>query len=134
MEASETRGCGTGMPAAEGGRIRERNVVLYFILSLLTCGLFCLYWFCTLNDDTNRVSNHPEGPCGVVALLLSFVTCGIYGWFWAYAMGSRVDEARQARLGLPDGSSGALYLILALLGLPLLAFIIQQSELNRMAD
>lgn len=118
-------------PPVPGG-IRQRSIVLYVVLTFATCGLFGIYWFCTLNDDTNLVSNHPEALGGIVSLLLSIVTCGIYGFFWFYAMGQRIDEAKMAR-GLPAGSSGALYLILAILGLGFIPYIIQQSELNRLA-
>jgi hypothetical protein len=122
----------TPVPPLPGGGIAPRNIVLYVILTVVTCGLFGIFWFCTLNDDTNLVSGHPEAPNGVVALLLTFITCGIYGLYWYYAMGQRIDEAKMSR-GLPAGSSGALYLILAILGLAFVANIIQQSELNRLA-
>lgn len=120
------------VPPPPGAGIPQRNIVLYVILTFATCGIFGIFWFCTLNDDTNRVSNHPEAPGGIVALLLCLVTCGIYGLFWYYNMGQRIDEAKMAR-GLPAGSSAALYLVLALLGLPLVANIVQQGELNRLA-
>ena len=58
--------------------IQKRNIGLYVVLTFITCGLFGLYWFCTLNDDTNQVSGHTEAMGGVAALLLSIVTCGIY--------------------------------------------------------
>ena len=35
--------------------IQKRNIAVYFILSIVTCGIFGLYWFCTLNDDTNKI-------------------------------------------------------------------------------
>ena len=121
----------TAAPSAPA--IQQRNIVLYVILTLVTCGLFGIYWFCTLNDDTNAVSGHPEAPSGVVALLLTIVTCGIYGLFWYYNMGTRIDEAK-AKRGMAGGSSGALYLVLALLGLGFVAEIMLQSELNKLAS
>lgn len=114
-------------------KIQKRNIALYFILTLVTCGIFGIYWFCTLNDDTNKVSGHPEAASGVVALLLSVVTCGIYGLFWMYNMGTRIDEAK-AKRGQPGGSSGALYLILAILGLGFISELILQNELNKLAE
>ena len=97
------------------------------------CGLFGLYWFCTLNDDTNKVSGHPEATNGILALVLTIVTCGIYGLFWMYNMGTRIDEAK-AKRGAPGGSSGALYLVLALVGLGFVSEILLQSELNKLAE
>lgn len=118
---------------ASAPQIQKRNIVLYILLSLVTCGLFGIYWFCTLNDDTNKISGHPEAPNGVVALLLLIVTCGIYGLFWFYNMGSRIDEAK-AKRGIAGGSSGALYLVLALLGFRFVSKILLQNELNNLAS
>lgn len=120
-------------PAAAPALIQKRNIALYFILTLVTCGLFGLYWFCTLNDDTNKVSGHPEATNGILALVLTIVTCGIYGLFWMYNMGTRIDEAK-AKRGAPGGSSGALYLVLALVGLGFVSEILLQSELNKLAE
>ncbi|MBR4652475.1 MAG: DUF4234 domain-containing protein [Kiritimatiellae bacterium] len=113
--------------------IQKRNTALYFILSIITCGIFGLYWFCTVNDDTNKVSGHPEATGGVAALLLTILTCGIYGLFWTYNMGTRIDEAKVKR-GLPSGNLGMLYLILSLVGFGWVAQILMQSELNKLAE
>ena len=113
--------------------IQKRNIALYFILSIVTCGIFGLYWFCTVNDDTNKVSGHPEATGGVAALLLSILTCGIYALFWMYNMGTRIDEAKVKR-GQPGGNLGTLYLILSLVGFGWVAEILMQSELNKLAE
>lgn len=31
--------------------IKNRNVALYIVLSIVTCGIFALYWFVCLADD-----------------------------------------------------------------------------------
>ena len=113
--------------------IKKRNIAVYLILSIVTCGIFGLYWFCTLNDDTNKISGHPEAMGGVAALLLSLVTCGIYALFWMYNMGTRIDEAK-AKRGLVGGNLGTLYLILTVFGLAWVAELLLQSELNKLAE
>ncbi len=113
--------------------IQKRNIALYIVLSIVTCGLFGLYWFCTLNDDTNKVSGHPEAIGGIVALLLTIVTCGIYSLFWMYNMGARIDEAKVKR-GMPGGNTSTLYLVLTLFGLAWIAEIMLQAELNKLAE
>ena len=113
--------------------IQKRNVALYFVLSIVTCGIFGLYWFCTLNDDTNKISGHPEAMGGVAALLLSIVTCGIYSIFWMYNMGTRLDEAK-AKRGMPVSNAGTLYLILTVCGLAWIAELLLQIELNKLAE
>ena len=113
--------------------IPKRNIGLYVVLTFITCGLFGLYWFCTLNDDTNQVSGHTEAMGGVAALLLSIVTCGIYSLIWMYNMGTRIDEVKTNR-GRPGGNSGTLYLILAIVGFGWVSEILLQSELNKLAE
>ena len=113
--------------------IQKRNIALYVVLSIVTCGLFGLYWFCTLNDDTNKVSGHPEAVGGIVAILLTIVTCGIYSLFWMYNMGARIDEAKVKR-GMSGGNTSTLYLVLTLFGLAWIAEIMLQIELNKLAE
>ena len=113
--------------------IQKRNTALYVILSIVTCGIFGLYWFCTLNNDTNKVSGHPEATGGVAALLLTIITCGIYSLFWMYNMGMRIDEEKMRR-GMPCGNTGTLYLILALVGFGWVSEILLQGELNKLAE
>lgn len=74
--------------------VKNRNIALCIILSLVTCGIYGLYWFVCLTDDTNTISGEP-GTSGVVALVLTIVTCGIYGLYWAYKCGERIDAAHQ---------------------------------------
>lgn len=36
--------------------IKERSIVLYIILSIITCGIFGLYWFVCITEDTNAAA------------------------------------------------------------------------------
>lgn len=58
--------------------IQKRNIAVCIILSIVTCGIYGIYWFICLNNDTNTASN-TFGTSGGVAFLLTLVTCGIYG-------------------------------------------------------
>ncbi|MBQ6103637.1 MAG: DUF4234 domain-containing protein [Kiritimatiellae bacterium] len=113
--------------------MQKRNIVLYIVLSFVTCGLFGFYWFYVLNEDTNKVSGHPEALNGALVILLTLVTCGIYALVWMYNMGSRIDEAK-AKRGQPGGNSATLYLVLAIFGLAFVSEILLQSELNKLAE
>lgn len=113
--------------------IQKRNIVTYILLSIVTCGIFGLYWQCTLNDDTNKLSGHANDTNGVMVLLLTFLTCGIYSFIWIHKMGNRIDEVKVKR-GLPPNNSGTLFLILSVCGLFWLAEYLLQSELNNLAE
>lgn len=44
----------TQKPILYNGVIEERNFWLYLILTLITCGIFGIYWYYTIIDDGNR--------------------------------------------------------------------------------
>ena len=110
--------------------VQERNIALCIILSLVTCGIYGLYWFVCLTDETNAAANE-EGTSGVLALVLTIVTCGIYGLYWAYKRGELLDKAKVNR-GMPASNGGVLYLILYIFG-GIIAYALIQNELNKLA-
>lgn len=112
--------------------IQQKNIATCVILSIVTCGIYGIYWFITLTDDSNAISGEPTASGGV-AFLLSLVTCGIYSFYWAYKLGEKVDSAK-ARRGYPvSGSTSIVYLILSIFGLGIVTYILAQSELNKLA-
>lgn len=111
--------------------VQERNIALCIIFSMITCGIYSLYWFVCMTDDTNAVANE-EGTSGVLALVLTIVTCEIYGLYWAYKRGELLDKAKMNR-GLPASNGGVLYLILYIFG-GVIAYALIQNELNKLAD
>jgi TRAP-type C4-dicarboxylate transport system permease small subunit len=111
--------------------IVKRNIALCIIFSMVTCGIYGIYWFVCLTNDTNTVSEEYD-TAGGTALLLTIITCGIYGLFWAYKRGEKIDVAKLKR-GIPAGNGGVLYLLLYIFG-GLIAFALIQNELNQLAD
>ena len=75
--------------------IKQRNIALCIVFSIITFGIYALYWFVCLTNDANQESGQTDATSGGVALLLTIVTCNIYGWFWAYKMGEKIDVSRQ---------------------------------------
>lgn len=114
--------------------IQQRNIALCIILSIVTCGIYGLYWFIKLTDETNMLT--PPDPTGKaytsggIALLLMIVTCDIYGLYWAYKQGEKLDNARASR-GLPTNNQAVLYLILQLF-VPIVGWAMMQSTINEM--
>lgn len=117
----------------EGGihMITERNIAMCIILSIVTCGIYGIYWFVCLTNDANTVSGN-QGTSGGMAFILSIVTCGIYFLYWTYKQGEKLDEARSAR-GISAGNSGIVYLLLSVFGLSIIAYALMQDSLNKLA-
>ena len=111
--------------------ITKKNIALCVIFSIITCGLYSIYWFICLTDDSNVLANDYK-TSGGVAFFLTLITCGLYGLYWAYRMGEKIDTAKTSR-GIPASNSGILYLILALLSFGLISYILMQYELNKLA-
>lgn len=106
----------------------NRSIPLCIIFSLLTFGIYGLYWFVKLTDELNsNASTKTAG--GGTALVFTILTGGIYGIYWYYKQGQKVDEIS----GNTGGNTGILYLILGLIGLGIIPYCLMQSELNRIA-
>lgn len=111
----------------------QRNIAMCIILSLVTCGIYGLYWFICLTDDANSVavSSDDVTASGVMSLLLVIVTCGIYQLYWAYKMGEKLDNAKSAK-GMSSNNGSILYLLLSIFGLGIVAYALMQNDLNQL--
>ncbi len=105
----------------------RRSVALAIILSIITCGIYAIYWFVVLNDEINDLTGDTTAPSGIVAFLLSLITCGIYGLYWAYVMGRKVAYLNRT------SDSGIINLIIALLGFQIINLALFQDAANRYA-
>lgn len=112
--------------------IQHRDIAVCIILSIVTCGIYGIYWFICLTDDTNAVSGNVEDTSGVIAFLLSLITCNIYGLYWAYKQGEKIDQTKNSR-GIPSNSNSIAYLLLCLFGFSIVAYALMQNELNKLA-
>ena len=108
---------------------QEKNLVMNIVLSVVTCGLYGLYWFITLTDDAKDFSKDENMQSGGLAVVLTIVTCGIYGLYWAYKMGKMIEQG-QKNYGLTAKDNSILYLVLELIGLGIVAYCLMQNDLN----
>ena len=106
--------------------MRQRSIPICIILSLITCGIYGIYWFICATDDANQVSNTYQ-TSGGMAFIFSLITCGIYGIYWAYKMGEKVDIIR----GTPGQNTNLIYLLLELFGFNIIVLALCQNELNK---
>lgn len=111
----------------------KRNIVVCVILSIVTCGIYGIYWMIMLNNELNRLSGHPKDTGGGMVLLLTIVTCGIYALFWYYKMGRQCDELR-AKRGQASDNSGVIFLLVGLLGFGIINYCIMQDNINKTLD
>ena len=108
---------------------KERNVALAIVFTIITCGIYGIYWFVVLTDEVKEKSKDEQMVSGGVAFLLSLITCGIYSIYWAYKMGKAMQVAEK-NSGVGDADNSVLYLVLQLLGLGIVVYALIQSDLN----
>lgn len=97
--------------------LRERNIVLNLVLTVITCGLYGLYWQASITNELQEKTGRRVTASGGLAALYTFVTCSIYFYYWLFKTGALVSELREARHLPPDGASHENYIISALAAL-----------------
>lgn len=111
--------------------IKERNIAVCIILTIITCGIYGIVWFVSITDDMKYASGD-QSLSGGMAFLLTLVTCGIYGIYWAYKMG-KASAVAKANHGLQGEDNSVLYLILQIFGLGLINYCLIQNDLNNIS-
>ena len=107
--------------------IKNRNIVVCILLSIVTLGIYGIYWFIVMTDESNALAPKNKTTSGGKAFLLSLVTLGIYGIYWIYKLGNKVGE-------MSNGSDqGVLYVVLSLFGLAIIPYCMAQAEINKHA-
>jgi len=125
--------CGTMLDAPVvhvQGRVNPeshgRNIALAIIFSILTCGIYALYWLVKMNDSVNELAGNKNYTSGGMVLLFSIITCGIYTWYWLYKMGEECDKIKGT-----SNSSGVVYLVLGIFGLGIVSYCLIQDTVNK---
>lgn len=109
----------------------EISVAKGIILSLITCGLYNIYWNYTQFRAMNELLGRHEFDF-VKWLLLSLITCGIYHVYYEYKMGSELQGYLVANNRAVNPNLGLVGLVLSCLGMTVVADAIYQHELNRL--
>ena len=116
-----------GMPAY----VPQRSIVTCIILTIVTCGIYGIYWMYTLTEDLNAISRDPSAQSGGMVILLSLVTCGIYSLIWLYKQGDTIDRIKTAR-GIYSTNTGLIYLVLSLFGVGIVSYALMQDSINKL--
>ena len=113
--------------------LEYRDIAIAIILSIVTCGIYGIFWIISLTNDANKVADRPTDTSGGMVILLTIITCGIYGIYWNYKMGQKIYEAGQ-RYNKSISDNSVLYLVLSLFGLQIVNYALMQSDLNKFSN
>jgi hypothetical protein len=107
------------------------EIAVGIVLSLLTCGLYNVYWNYREMEAVNALLGRREFDF-VHWLLLTLVTCGLYHIYYEYRMGSEI-QGWLTEHGRPVSPNLALMgLLLSVFGLTVIADAVYQHELNKL--
>lgn len=104
--------------------MKKRSIGVMILLSLITFGIYPVYWQCSFQNQLKKVTGKGFGGFGHFVMCL--VTFGIYSLYWNYAAGKRIAAA-----GAKDDRS-IIYIVLALVGLGFINMFLLQAQANEL--
>lgn len=106
--------------------IKQRNIVTAIILSVVTCGIYGIYWVICLAREAVSVKDPADDGLLEIILMLFLPFLGFY------LAEKKLAEGCTAR-GIAHNDNSVIYLVLGLVGLGIVNFCMMQSDLNKLA-
>ncbi|MDE5590932.1 MAG: DUF4234 domain-containing protein [Acetatifactor sp.] len=119
----------------------DRGLLVYIILTIITCGIYGYYFLYRMAKDVNiACEGDGEKTAGLLQfIVLSYITCGIYGMIWYYKLGNRLAE-NAPRYGMNFQENGTTVLMWQIFGVvlcgigPFIAMSILIKNSNKICD
>ncbi|MBN2403366.1 MAG: DUF4234 domain-containing protein [Spirochaetes bacterium] len=109
------------------------SIPVYLILTLITCGIFNLYWNYMQMEACNYLLNRQEFKFSHW-ILFSIITCGIYHIFYQYKMGCAIVEIQKNNDKDISDSLPVISCLVTLFGLSIVVDCIHQYEINKIVS
>ena len=109
----------------------QGNIAVDIILSLVTCGIYTLFWQNRLFKAANMLLGE-ERFTFLTWFLLTIVTCGLYNLYAQYQLGQTLHQGLVKEGGLGNENLPLLGLLLSIFGLQIVVMAIEQNELNQL--
>lgn len=72
---------------------KNRNFIIYLILTFLTGGLYMIYFWWGFIKDMNLICGEEgESPNSILVLIFSAITFGLYYFYWVYKHSERIKN------------------------------------------
>jgi hypothetical protein len=107
-----------------------RGIAEGIILTLVTCGIYNVFWNWSQMESCNELVGREEFSPGKV-FLLSLVTCGLYFVYYQYTMGGVIVEIQRKRSQPPFENLPLISLFASLFGMSVIVDAVHQHELNK---
>lgn len=117
----------------------NRSPALVLILSIVTLGLYLIYWYYKVYDELKRATGStPTENDFVLDFILVLVTCSLWGVYVDYRISRQLEEI-MAATNQPVNETATLVVVLDVIAYPtayitnLLSSAIQQDVMNKLA-
>lgn len=94
----------------------DRNVIIYLLLTIVTCGIYSLFFFYHMIQDINTAceGDGQRTPGLLAFILLGIITCGIYDIYWYYKVANRLQQnaPRYNMFFTENGTSVLLWMLI----------------------
>lgn len=107
--------------------IKQRNLVTCILLSLITCGIYSIYWVIMLAKEAVSVKDPADNAVLEIVLMLFLPFLGIFLTEKKFAEGC-------AARGIAHSDNSVIYLILGIFGLNIVGLCMLQNDLNKIAQ
>ena len=114
--------------------IKQRSLFKYYFLSVITLGIYALFFWSKLAKDINTLceGDGRKTMKYIPSFILSLATVFVYGFVWKYQLAERMNFNAE-RYGLKFSESGALVVVCSIPGLFLGHFILIKN-FNKMVS
>ena len=109
----------------------RRSILAGVILTIITCGIYGLYWQYKQMDTLNVWLGRNDYSFWLW-LILSFLTCGIFGIYYEYKMACGINEIQNNNDILHDHNLPIICVLLSIFGVGIASLAIQQYQINRL--
>ena len=106
--------------------IKNRNIVTSIILSIVTCGIYGIYWVICLAREAVSVKDPADSAILEIILMLFLAPVGFFLAEKKFAEGC-------AAKGIQHTDNSIIYLVLGLVGLGIINYCLMQSDLKKIA-
>ena len=114
-------------------QIKKRNIAACILLSVITFGIYSIYWMYTLVKTTCMLQNKSDK---IIKEFLLINLVPFYGWYWWYTNGEKIKR-ELAKFGCNAVGNGIAYLLLGVLGIfgtNAVSMAILQHDYNSFSD
>ena len=106
--------------------IKQRNIVTCILLSVITCGIYGIYWLVMMAKEAVSVKDSMDSGILEIVLMLFIPFLGFFLAEKKFADGC-------AEKGIYHSDNSILSLILGLVGLGIVSACMMQNDLNKLA-